>query len=96
MGLAVLPPRLKRELAKVAELLVSGGDLRADELTEKHADWAEELKTRYTFTAENVDEILRREVAVVFAKCLEHAGVYKRTPAGKEAFLRFVARVNEE
>ena len=95
MGLAVLPPRLKRELARVGELLVSGGDLREDELTEKHADWAEELKTRYAFTPENVDEIIRREVAVVFAKCLEHAGVFKRSPEGKEAFLRFVASVNQ-
>ena len=94
MGLAVLPPRLKRELARVAELLISGGDLYADELTEKHADWATELKTRYSFTAENVDGILRSEVGAAFSKVLEHAGVYKRTPAGKEAFLRFVEAVN--
>ena len=94
IGLAVLPPRLKRELARLAELLVSGGDLRADELTEKHADWAEELKTRYTFTAENVEGILRDEVGVVFSKVLEHAGVFKRSPEGKEAFLRFIAAVN--
>ena len=96
MGLAVLPPRLKRELARLAELLVSGGDLRADELTEKHADWAEELKTRYTFTAENVEKILRDEVGAVFSKVLEHAGVYKRSPEGKAAFLRFVDTVNEQ
>ena len=94
MGLAVLPPRLKRELARLAELLVSGGDPRADELTEKHADWAEELKTRYAFTAENVDQILRDEVGVVFSQVLEHAGVYKRTPEGQAAFLRFVDTVN--
>ncbi|MBR6376760.1 MAG: galactose-1-phosphate uridylyltransferase, partial [Oscillospiraceae bacterium] len=94
MGLAVLPPRLKRELARLAELLVSGGDLRADELTEKHADWAEELKTRYSFTPENVDKILRDEVGVVFSKVLEHAGVFKRSDDGKAAFLRFVDRVN--
>ena len=94
MGLAVLPPRLKRELARLAELLVSGGDLRADELTAKHADWAEALKTRHVFTAENVDKILRDEVAVVFSKVLEHAGVYKRSPEGQAAFLRFVDTVN--
>ena len=94
MGLAVLPPRLKRELARLAELLVSGGDLRADELTEKHADWAEALKTRYSFTAENAAQILRDEVGVVFSQVLEHAGVYPRSPEGKEAFLRFVEAVN--
>ncbi|MBQ1411182.1 MAG: UDP-glucose--hexose-1-phosphate uridylyltransferase [Oscillospiraceae bacterium] len=94
MGLAVLPPRLKRELARLAELLISGGDLWADELTEKHAAWAEELKTRYRFTLENVDQILRDEVGVVFSKCLEHAGVYKRNEEGQAAFLRFIDAVN--
>lgn len=93
MGLAVLPPRLKQELARLAELLVSGGDLRADERTEKHADWAETLKAKYAFTPENVEGILRDEVGVVFSQVLAHAGVYKRSPAGKEAFLRFAAAV---
>lgn len=96
MGLAVLPPRLKRELARVGELLVHGGDLYADELTEKHADWATELKTRYTFTEENVKGILCKEVGVVFSRELEHAGVFKRTAAGKAAFLRFIDAVNEQ
>ena len=95
MGLAVLPPRLKPELARVRELILSGGDLRSDPLTEKHADWAEALKTRYTFTEENAEEILRTEVGRVFAQVLEHAGVYKRNAEGKEAFLRFVAYVND-
>ncbi len=95
MGLAVLPPRLKPELARVRELLLSGGDLWADPLTEKHAAWAEELKTRYTFTPENAEQIIRTEVGVVFAKVLEHAGVYKRSPEGKAAFLRFVDYVNQ-
>ena len=95
MGLAVLPPRLKPELARVRELLLSGGDLWADPLTEKHAAWAEELKTRYTFTPDNAEEIIRTEVGVVFAKVLEHAGVYKRNAEGKEAFLRFVDYVNQ-
>ena len=96
MGLAVLPPRLKPELARVRELLLSGGDLWADPLTEKHAAWAEELKTRYTFTPENAEEIIRTEVGVVFAQVLEHAGVYKRDEAGKAAFLRFINYVNQE
>ena len=96
MGLAVLPPRLKPELTRVRELLLSGGDLRADPQTEKHADWAEELRTRYTFTPENAQEILRREVGVVFSKVLEHAGVYKRNAEGRAAFLRFADYVNRQ
>ena len=93
MGLAVLPARLKDELHGVAQALVRGDDLRQDETLRKHADWAEELKTRYTFTADNAEELLRREVGAVFAAVLEHAGVYKCTPEGREAFLRFIHSV---
>ena len=93
MGLAVLPSRLKGELAQLAEALVSGGDLRADEATSKHADWAEELKTRCTFTAENVMDILHTEVGHVFARVLEDAGVYKCTHEGRLAFERFINSV---
>ena len=93
MGLAVLPARLKDELKALEDKLVCGGDLRADPLTEKHADWAEELKGRYTFTAENAGEILRLEVGKVFKTVLEHAGVYKRDDAGRAAFIRFAESV---
>ena len=93
MGLAVLPARLKDELDGVARALVRGDDLRADETLAKHADWAEELKSRHVFTAENARELLRQEVGAVFATVLEHAGVFKRTPEGQEAFLRFIQSV---
>jgi len=94
MGLAVLPARLKTELKELEEILVSGGDLYATETSARHAPWAEELKTRYTFTAENAEGILRQEVGVVFMKVLEHAGVFKRDEQGKAAFLRFAQSVN--
>ena len=90
MGLAVLPARLKEELAAVAECLASGGDLRASELTEKHASWAESFRDKYQFTPENALDIVQKETGLVFAQVLEHAGVYKRTPEGKETFLRFL------
>ena len=96
MGLAVLPARLKEELARLGELLVSGGDVAADPELAKHAPWAEELREKYTFTPENVDQILRDEVGKVFAQVLEHAGVYKRNEAGQAAFLRFVERVGQD
>ena len=90
MGLAVLPARLKEELAAVADALSSGSDLRASGLTEKHADWAEGFAGNYTITKENALDIVQKEAGLVFAQVLEHAGVYKRTPEGKEAFLRFL------
>ena len=92
MGLAVLPARLKGELAALKEAILAGAPLTGE--LEKHAPWVEELKTRYTFTAENTTAILREEVGQVFAKVLEHAGVYARTPEGQAAFQRFVDYVN--
>ena len=93
MGLAVLPARLKTELAAVAGGLVSGADLRADELAAKHADWAEGFRGKYEITAESALGIVQRETGLVFARVLEHAGVYKRTPEGRAAFLRFLRSV---
>ena len=93
MGLAVLPARLKAELAAVADKLVSGGDLREDPLTAAHADWAEGFAPNYTFTADNAMDIVRKETGLVFAQVLECAGVYKRTPEGQAAFLRFIQQV---
>ena len=92
MGLAVLPSRLKDELAKLGKAIVSGADLRADEVLEKHADWVDEFKVKYdSITSENVDEILRREVGHVFCEVLEDAGVFKCDENGLAAFERFIA-----
>ncbi len=89
MGLAVLPARLKSELATLSEVLISGGDVSSVPEIEKHANWAAELRGKYDFTRENTDEILKLEVGNVFAKVLEHAGVYK----SEDAFMRFIDSV---
>lgn len=94
MGLAVLPARLKTELAAVADALVAGRDLSADELTASHADWANTFAAHYTMTTENALDIVHAETGKVFAKVLEHAGVYARSAQGTEAFLRFADAVN--
>ncbi len=93
MGLAVLPARLKTELADLADTLVRGGDVRAHETLAKHADWADALRERYDFTPANALPILEAEVGKVFARVLEHAGVYKRDEAGRAAFGRFLDAV---
>ena len=94
MGLAVLPSRLKAELEELRAAILRGDDLRLNEKTAAHADWAEELKSRYTFTEDNAEAILQKEVGAVFLQVLCDAGVYKRDEAGKAAFLRFVDYVN--
>ena len=98
MGLAVLPSRLKKELADLADFIAEGRDIRADEELAKHADWVEEFLPRYvaagvTVTRENVNGILRTEVGNVFARVLEDAGVYKCDENGRAAFGRFLASV---
>ena len=93
MGLAVLPARLKEELAAVADALAAGSDLRSSELTAKHADWAEGFSGNYTITAENALDIVQKETGLVFAQVLEHCGVYPRNPEGNAAFLRFLQSV---
>lgn len=94
MGLAVLPSRLKDELARLADAIIEGSDIRADEMLAKHADWVDQFKPHYaSITRENVDDILKEEVGKIFARVLEDAGVYKCTPEGREAFGRFLATV---
>lgn len=94
MGLAVLPSRLKGELAELKKAILQGRDIRQDAVLEKHADWVDDLRTRYTFTEENTETILQQEVGAVFAQVLEDAGVYKWNEEGHAAFLRFVEAVN--
>ena len=94
MGLAVLPGRLKEELHALADALVSGQDVSGVEMLQKHAAWAEELKAKYTFTRENVLDILMEETGKVFAAVLEDAGVYKCDETGRAAFRAFAAAVN--
>ena len=94
MGLAVLPARLKAEIAELKSAMLSGGDLQATETLSSHAAWAKEvLKKHPEFSAETADEILKQEIGLVFAKVLEHAGVFARNKEGQAAFLRFAETV---
>ncbi len=95
MGLAVLPARLKDEMAQLKEAMLAGADLRADETLEKHADWAEQFRAKYDkIDAVNIDEVLHTEIGLVFQQVLEDAGVYKCTQEGRSAFVKFVEAVN--
>lgn len=91
MGLAVLPSRLKNELEILADYIADGKDIRSNEIIAKHADWAAAFLQKYDhITSENVMDILKEEVGIVFTHVLEDAGVYKCTPEGREAFMRFI------
>ena len=91
MGLAVPPARLKKEMLTLGEAIVEGKDIRTMEEIEKHADWVDEWRNHYNITKENVNQILKDQIAKVFVKVLECAGVYKRTEEGQNAFRKFIS-----
>ena len=96
MGLAVLPARLKSEMALLEEAVLTGKNIRADEVLEKHADWVEEFLPRYSnVNEENIHSIIQKEIGLVFMEVLEDAGVYKRTAEGRNGFDRFVESLNK-
>ena len=91
MGLAVLPARLKGEMADLKEAILAGKDLRSSEELAKHADWVEEFLPKYEkIDASNIDGIIEKEIGLVFMEVLEDSGVYKRTEEGMKAFDRFI------
>lgn len=89
MGLAILPPRLKEELKQVQDYLLG----RESSVASYHQDWAADLKVTHPSITEEAEAeaIVRESVGQIFARVLEDAGVYKRTPEGQAAFRRFVA-----
>ncbi len=93
MGLAVLPARLKEELALMKDAILAGTDFAKIDAIAKHKEWFERFRDNYRFTADNTEEILKTEVGKTFQRVLEDAGVYKRTEGGHIAFLRFIATI---
>lgn len=91
MGLAILPARLKDEMELLKDAILNHQDISSDERIAKHERWVREFLPKYgSITKENIEEILRAEIGHEFVRVLEDAGVYKCTPEGREAFLRFI------
>ena len=95
MGLAVLPARLKDEMAHVKENLLNGiEDISNIDDIAKHSDWYKNIRIKYSdINSSNVDEIIKAEIGHVFTEVLMHAGVYKRDEKGLAAFDKFVESV---
>lgn len=93
MGLAVLPPRLKENMALIAEAWLSGKEsIEDNEKLAVHGAWYKEIKAKHPeVNADNVESIIKDEIGKVFMQVLTDAGVFKRDTAGMEAFDRFVA-----
>ncbi|MBR5113277.1 MAG: UDP-glucose--hexose-1-phosphate uridylyltransferase [Clostridia bacterium] len=93
MGLAVLPSRLKSEMAQLREAMLAGRDISADETLAKHAEWAEMIKAKYDINADNITDILKKEIGIVFSAILEQCGVFSRDEAGRAQFIKFIESV---
>lgn len=94
MGLAVLPARLKAEMAELERVILAGESPEDNEMTAKHAEWARErIIPQKACSAEELKSITEREIGYVFKEVLTDAGVYKCTKEGREAFLRFLTTV---
>ena len=94
MGLAVLPARLKGEIADMKAAILGGVDFAAVESIEKHKEWFEKFKDNYTFDENNTEDIIKAEIGKTFVRVLKDAGVFKDTEEGRAYFDRFVAFVN--
>ena len=86
MGLAILPPRLYREMKDVRAYLLG----EANNIESYHMDWANKIKENHQITANNVEKIVNNEIGLVFLQVLKDAGVYKQDEAGQTGFRKFV------
>ena len=83
------------EMAELEDAILTGKDLRSTETLASHAQWAEDfIKKHGDVNKENVTDIIREEIGLVFSEVLENAGVYKCTEEGREYFLRFIQTVD--
>ena len=91
MGLAVLPSRLKDEMAILKDAILNHKDVSEIPKISKHSEWVNEFVSQYDEINENnIDSIIQNEIGMVFLKVLLDAGVFKRTPEGQKAFDKFI------
>lgn len=94
MGLAVLPARLKNEMNDLAKAIVEGKDIADDEVLGKHSEWVDEIKAKYdNIDKYNIDDILKKEIGIVYSSILEQCGVFARTDEGRKQLKKFTDSV---
>lgn len=93
MGLAVLPSRLKNEMALIKDAMLSGKNIASIEAIASHKEWAEMIMNKYDINEDNCEEILQQEIGIVFTSILEQCGVYSRDEEGKKGFIKFIESV---
>lgn len=91
MGLAILPPRLLTEIEQVKTVLLHPErekEILSVPAMAVHTQWVQDLKKQNP-TQENALQLIQDSIGTIFMEILSDAGVYKDTPEGNAAILRF-------
>lgn len=87
MGLAVLPGRLAEELSQLKEALLSESPLEEIKVRPeimKHEAWAKRLLEENSFTEDNTETILQKEIGVIFLEFSRRRVCLKELSKGKQ------------
>lgn len=95
MGMAILPSRLKQEMAILKEDILLNKDIASDERVSKHASFVNSFKEEIEANKNDLDSLLKAKIGEVFKKVLECCGVFKQDEKGYTALDRFVSFINE-
>lgn len=87
MGRAILPGRLKDEMAEVKKYLLD----QDNNIAASHREWADELKKNNQITTKNVDQIVEQALVEVFEQVLQCAGVFKNNDDGEQGWKKFTS-----
>jgi UDPglucose--hexose-1-phosphate uridylyltransferase len=88
MGLAILPARLKTEMAFVKSYLLTQKPLHQDAM--KHKAFADKILNAHKIDKNNVDQIVEQSIGEVFVSILEDSGCFKQDKQGITAFKTFI------
>ncbi len=99
MGLAILPPRLKREKAAMMKAIL-GKTLTKEEAKhiEKHQHLVEDIRLNIQGKKEEKDiqDLVNNSIGQQFVKGLEHAGVFKQDDLGRHALVSWLKTLGWE
>ena len=105
MGLAVLPGRLKEEIAQIKSILERASSVEEiyklmdlDNNVSKHRKWIKtyiEDEEIGKMISQDIDIFLENAIGETFSRVLEDSGIYKKTEEGKKGFKKFIDYINK-
>ncbi|MBO4707496.1 MAG: UDP-glucose--hexose-1-phosphate uridylyltransferase [Elusimicrobiaceae bacterium] len=93
LGLAVLPGRLKKQMAQIAELISENKieNIKKDSDLKLHYAWVKEICSGKKFkNLAEIQKFLRTQIGYTFVASLEGCGVFKQNAEGKQNLLKFI------